>query len=111
MDKHIETRIDQSKITVTIIPFEDTTSSKRARRDHESAVVEELPSRNRDPPDRTPLQWLELGLKNKLLKHDLMEATPEALWKRVIFSDYKCQLSAIKDMRLALGNAFKNPRE
>jgi hypothetical protein len=79
--------------------FTDTTSSKRARRDCESAVVEELPSRNRDPPDRTPLQWLEPGLKSRtqekrgwlkdtLLEHDLMEATPEALWKRVI-SDYK----------------------
>jgi hypothetical protein len=39
-----------------------------------------------------------------------MEANDEGLWKRVI-SDYKCQLSAIEGMRLALGDKFTDPRE
>jgi hypothetical protein len=39
-----------------------------------------------------------------------MEGNDEGLWKRVI-SDYKCQLSAIEGMRLALGAKFKDPRE
>jgi hypothetical protein len=39
-----------------------------------------------------------------------MEATDEALWKRVL-SDYKCQLAGIEGMRLALGSKFNDPRE
>jgi hypothetical protein len=80
-----------------------------------------LPERTIAAPDRTPLQWLELGLKSrshekrgwlkdKLLQHGLMEASTEALWQRVM-SDYKCQLSAIEGMRLALGNSFNDPRD
>jgi hypothetical protein len=49
-------------------------------------------------------------LKEKLLEYGLLEPNKEALWKRVI-SDYKCQLSAIEGMRLALGPKFVDPRE
>ena len=41
---------------------------------------------------------------------ELLEPNTEALWKRVI-SDYKCQLSGIEGMRLALGKKFLDPRE
>ncbi len=44
------------------------------------------------------------------MKHGLLEATDEALWQRVIL-DYKCQLSAIEGMRLALGPSFNDPRD
>ncbi len=76
----------------------------------------ELEARKITVPERTPLQWLEIGLKSrthekrgwlkdKLLHHGLLEATPEALWKRII-SDYNCQLSAIEGMKLSLGPKF-----
>jgi hypothetical protein len=39
-----------------------------------------------------------------------MEPNPEALWKRIL-SDYKCQLAAIEEMRVALGDNFKDPRD
>jgi hypothetical protein len=39
-----------------------------------------------------------------------MEPSNEALWQRVM-SDYKCQLSAIESMRLALGGSFNDPRD
>jgi hypothetical protein len=49
-------------------------------------------------------------LKEKLLHYGLLEANNEALWQRVM-SDYKCQLSAIESMRLALRAGFTDPRE
>jgi hypothetical protein len=121
LDKRIETDIDSSRITVTIMPYKDTTSTKRARREPVVIVGEKDLSRKIVPPDRTPLQWLEYGLKSrnhekrgwlrgKLLFYDLMEPNPEALWKRIL-SDYKCQLAAIiEGMRLALGDTFIDPR-
>jgi hypothetical protein len=123
LDKRIETGIDSSRITVTItsMPYKDTTPTKRARREPVVIVEEEDVSRKVVPPDRTPLQWLEYGLKSrthekrgwlrdKLLFYDLMEPNREALWKRIL-SDYKCQLAAIEGMRLALGDNFKDPRD
>ncbi len=44
------------------------------------------------------------------MEYELLEPNIEALWKRVI-SDYKCQLSAIEGMRLALGKKFIDPRD
>jgi hypothetical protein len=121
LDKRIETGIDSSRVTVTIMPYKDTTSTKRARREPVVIVEEEDLSRKVVPPDRTPLQWLEYGLKSrthekrgwlrdKLLLYDLMEPNREALWKRIL-SDYKCQLAAIEGMCLALGDNFKDPRD
>jgi hypothetical protein len=49
-------------------------------------------------------------LKDKLLEANLLEPSNEALWKRII-SDYKCQLSAIEGMKLAMGPKFEDPRE
>jgi hypothetical protein len=49
-------------------------------------------------------------LKDKLLKLELLEATSEALWKRII-SDHKCQLAAIEGMKMAMGDKFMDPRE
>jgi hypothetical protein len=49
-------------------------------------------------------------LRDKLLEYDQIEGNEEASWKRVI-SHYKCQLSAVEGMRLALGVKFKDPRE
>ncbi len=53
---------------------------------------------------------IKVALKDRLLHYDLLEATNEALWQRIM-SDYKCQLSAIEGMRLALGPSFIDPRE
>ena len=121
LDKRIETGIDASRITVTIMPYKDKTSTKRARHEPVKIVDEEDVSRLVVTPDRTPLQWLEYGLKSrthekrgwlreKLLSYDLMEPNREALWKRIL-SDYKCQLAAIEGMRLALGENFTDPRD
>jgi hypothetical protein len=123
LDKRIETRIDETRITITMMPYKDLTSASRDRRNAASQLdaVELMPDRQLHVPERTPLQWLEYGLKSrthekkgwlkdKLLEYGLMEGNPEGLWKRVI-SDYKCQLSAIEGMRLALGASFTDPRE
>ena len=121
LDKRIETDIDVNCITVTVMPYKDTTTTNRTRREPDISSANILPDRAVAVPDKTPLQWLESGLKSrsrekrgwlkdKLIKHGLMEATDKALWQRVI-SDYKCQLSAIEGMRLALGPRFNDPRD
>jgi hypothetical protein len=103
------------------MPYKDAQIQTRGKDDRTTEQVELLPSRVRQIPDRTSLQWLEWGLKSrthekpgwlrdKLLELGLLEASDEALWKRVI-SDYKCQLEAIEGMRLALGIRFVDPRE
>ena len=106
-----------------MMPYKDITSGARDKRNAASQFesVELMPDRQRNIPERTPLEWLEYGLKSrthekigwlkdKLLEYDLMEANDEGLWKRVI-SDYKCQLAAIEGMRLALGTKFTDPRD
>jgi hypothetical protein len=121
LDKRIETGIDQSRITVTIMPWKDTTSKKREGRVVNPMENEEVEERKYEPPNRTPIEWLQYGLKSrtherrgwlkdKLLKCGLLEATPEALWKRIM-SDHKCQLAAIEGMKMAMGDAFVDPRE
>jgi hypothetical protein len=121
LDKRIETCIDQKRITVTIMPWKVTTSKKRVSPDVQQVHIEEGEERKYEPPNRTPLEWLQYGLKSrtherrgwlkdKLLKLDLLEATPEALWKRII-SDHKCQLAAIEGMKMAMGETFLDPRE
>jgi hypothetical protein len=118
LDKRIEKEIHQSRITITMMPYKDATTTKRGKRSVDSW---ELPNRVIEPPNKTPLEWLKTGLssrahekrgwlKDKLLQHNLMEANQEALWQRVI-SDYKCQLAAIEGMRLILGKEFKDPRD
>jgi hypothetical protein len=120
-DKRIETRIDQKRITVTIMPWKDTTSKKRLARDVQPRDMELVAERKYERPNRTPIEWLQFGLKSrtherrgwlkdKLLKLELLEATPEALWKRII-SDHKCQLAAIEGMKMAMGEKFMDPRE
>jgi hypothetical protein len=100
LDKRIEMGIALNRITVTIMPYKDTTSANRNRRELDVSPSNILPDRNIATPDKTPLQWLESGLKSrahekrgwlkdKLLKHGLMQASDEALWQRVM-SDYKC---------------------
>jgi hypothetical protein len=104
-----------------MMPYKDTTSANRTRREPDVSSANILPDRVIATPDKTPLQWLESGLKSrshekrgwlkdKLLTLGLMEATDEALWQRVM-SDYKCQLSAIEGTRLALGTSFNDPRD
>jgi hypothetical protein len=55
LDKRIETGIDSSRITVTIMPYKDKTTTKRARREPVVTVEEEDVSRLVVVPDRTPL--------------------------------------------------------
>ncbi len=121
IDKRIEKCIDQKRITVTILPWKDTTSKKRLGRDVQPIHLAEVGERKYEPPNRTPIEWLQFGLKSraherrgwlkdKLLKLNLLEATTEALWKRII-SDHKCQLAAIEGMKMAMGYKFVDPRE
>jgi hypothetical protein len=49
-------------------------------------------------------------LKDKLLSLNLLEATNEGLWKRVM-SDYKCQLAGMEGMQFSMGESYKDPRE
>ncbi len=116
LDKRIETCIDQKRITVTIIPWKETTGKKRFGREVQPKESEEVDERKYDPPNRTSIEWLQCGLKSrthekrgwlkdKLLKLDLLEATPEALWKRII-SDHKCQLAAVEGMKMTMGIHF-----
>jgi hypothetical protein len=92
IDKRIETCIDQKRITVTIMPWKDTTYKKRLGRDVQPIQIEEVEERKYEPPNRTPIEWLQYclksrtherrgWLKDKLLQLNLLEATPEALWK------------------------------
>ncbi len=59
LDKRVETRIDPSRITVTIMPYKDTTSRNRLGREVESIATEETEVRKYDPPLKTPLEWLQ----------------------------------------------------
>jgi hypothetical protein len=106
-----------------MMPFKDLKTASRDRRQaaSNSDNVILMPDRVRAIPERTPLEWLEHGLKSrchekrgwlkeKLLEYELLEPNEEALWKRVIL-DYKCQMSAIEGMRVALGAKFIDPRE
>jgi hypothetical protein len=80
LDKRIETRIAFNRITVTMMPYKDCTSANRTRREPDISASNILPERTIAGPDKTPLQWLESGLKSrshekrgwlkeKLLKH------------------------------------------
>jgi hypothetical protein len=71
------------------MPYRNTTSTKRLGRGLEPIEVEEEQQRTYEPPSRTPIEWLQVGLKSrtherrgrlkdKLLEYDLLEATPEA---------------------------------
>ncbi len=66
LDKRIETGIDLSRITVTIMPYKDTTSANRVQRHREISVENVLPGRIVAKPDKTPLEWLEHGLKSRM---------------------------------------------
>ncbi len=103
------------------MPYKDITSSKRVNRDPLPSEETLMPSRKVAVPIKSPLEWLKSGLKSrthekadwlkeKLLHYGLMEASREAMWQRIL-SDYKCQLSGIEGMKVALGAAFIDPRE
>jgi hypothetical protein len=59
LDNRVESRIDQNRITVTIMSFKDLTSTKRKGRARQAIVVEENETRKYEPPDRTPIEWLQ----------------------------------------------------
>ncbi len=120
-DKRIENGIDPKRITVTIMPWKDTTSKKRQGREVQPIENEKVEERKYEPPNRTPIEWLQFGLKSrtherrgwlkdKSLKCGLLEATTEALWKRIM-SDHKCILAALEGMKMAMGDNFVDPRE
>jgi hypothetical protein len=122
LDSRIETKIEANRITVTPMPYKDVACTTRSKNVVAAAnEVELMPDRVYAVPDRSPFEWLKHGLssrthekrgwlRDKLLHHNLLEPNEESLWKRIL-SDYKCQLSAIEGMRLALGDAFVDPRE
>jgi hypothetical protein len=111
LDKRIETGIDQKRIIVTIMPYKDTTSTKGLGREVHAMEAEETEERKYEKVGLKSRTHERRGwLKEKLLKHDLLEATPEALRKRIM-SDYKFQLSAIEGMKMAMGDKFVDPRE
>jgi hypothetical protein len=128
LDKRIEKDVHQSRITVTVMPYKDLTSGKRTKRLVPAKTDDVLPDgvrrhRPTEPegPNKSPLEWLKSGLstrahekpgwlRDKLLSLNLLEASKEALWKRVM-SDYKCQLAGIEGMLFSMGSAYKDPRE
>jgi hypothetical protein len=59
--------IDASRITVTMMPYKDLTSASRSRREPvgNSDNVVLMPDREHAIPERTPLEWLEYGLKSR----------------------------------------------
>ncbi len=72
-----------------MMPYKDITSSKRGRGDPIVAEEVLMLSRTVAVPTRSPIEWLEYGLKSrthekpgwlkdKLLRYGLMEATSEA---------------------------------
>jgi hypothetical protein len=66
MDKRIEKFVDQSRITVTIMPYKDNTSTNRKKRDVAVPLDPDvLPDRVYEPPERSSLEWLEYGLKSR----------------------------------------------
>jgi hypothetical protein len=87
LDHRIEKDIHQSRITVTLMPYKDATSTKRGKRPDTNPVEADVESKTIEPPNKTPLEWLKSGLssrtheksgwlKEKLLKHNLIEANP-----------------------------------
>jgi hypothetical protein len=81
-----EKEVDQSRITVAIIPYKDMTSSKRVKRDMLPIEIDVVPDRMYDEPtEKSSIEWLESGLKSRahekrgwlrdnLLKYNFMEA-------------------------------------
>ena len=128
LDKRIEKDVHQSRITVTVMPYKDLTSTTRTKRvanATDGSVLPEGVRRHRptetEAPIKSPLEWLRWGLtsrvhekpgwlKDKLLSLNLLEATNEGLWKRVM-SDYKCQLAGMEGMQFSMGESCKDPRE
>ncbi len=119
LDKRIEKEVHQGRITITVMSYKDLTSARRKKRDVPTLVANV--EKAREAPIKSPLEWLKSGLtsrahekpgwlKDKLLNLNLLEASDEALWKRVL-SDYKCQLAAIEGMQLTMGTNFVDPRE
>ncbi len=65
LDRRIEVDIDPSRITVTIMPHKDNTSSKRDKRAVSTVEVEVMESRTYAPPMKTPLEWLKSRLSSR----------------------------------------------
>jgi hypothetical protein len=92
LDSRIETGIHEGRITFTMMPFKDVTSSTRGRRNQALVANSDVlfPDSKLVQPDRSSLEWLEWGLKTrthekrgwlkeKLLAYNLLEANEEAL--------------------------------
>ena len=65
LDHRIEKDIHQSRITITMMPYKDITSTKRGKRASTDAGDEEIQSRVIEPPNKTPLEWLKSGLSSR----------------------------------------------
>ena len=60
LDSKIETGIDSRRITVTPMPYKDTTTSARSSRANSApGVTDVLPNRVYDAPVRSNLEWLQ----------------------------------------------------
>jgi hypothetical protein len=47
------------------MPYKDSTSANRQKRDVQAVETEILPDRVYEPPERSNLEWLEYGLKSR----------------------------------------------
>ncbi len=65
LDHRIEKDIHQSRITVTMMPYKDATSTKHGKRTNTNPGEEEIHSRIIKPPNKTPLEWLKSGLSSR----------------------------------------------
>ncbi len=73
LDKRIEKDVHQSRITVTVMPYKDLTSTKRTKRvEHlkDASVLPEGVRRHRptavEAPIKSPLEWLQWGLTSRV---------------------------------------------
>ena len=126
LDARVEFCVPLTRITIIPMPY--ISSNRRILRSdtRESSVCVESPASSSGLVDEeslgsTNLEWLHLGLASRrhtkkgwlrsvLIEKDILKDDKEMLWKRVM-EDYRCQISGIEGMRMAMGKDFKDPRE
>ena len=126
VEKTIEYDVPLTRMTIIPMPYVNPTG--RTLRSQSSSKSDALVGSG-DPQDgvgneellRTNLEWLQYGLttrrhekmewlKSILIEKDLLQEDKSLLWQRVM-EDYRCQVSAIEGMKMAMCNNFVDPRE
>ena len=121
VEKNIEYNITLTRMTTIPIPY--VSSNSRILRSQSTRRSDRLVNSGKSPDGlvRTNLEWLQFGLTTRrhekkgwlrsiLIERDLLMDNKSALWLRVV-EDYRCQVSAIEGMKIAMGKNFVDPRE